>query len=832
MKKSLSIFLLFTAIQLNLRAQLYTTVIAGGKSNAGVVLKTDLNGANPTVVHDFFKVDGEFPLGKLVQLPNGLFYGMTGSGGINGDGSIFQYNPTQNTYTKVFDFGDTSGSTPQGSLILASDNKFYGMTSRGGLNDDGIIFQFNPATKIFTKKFDFNQKDSSTGARPNGSLLQGQDGKFYGMTEFGGNKNKGVLFQYNMSTNTFTKKIDFDSTNSGSAPLGSLIQLADGRMYGLSSKGGSNNLGVIFLYNPTTNAISRRASFNGTALGTSPHGDLLLANDGLLYGLCTGGGTNNAGVLFSFNPSNDKLIKEISFNSSTTGEFPEGSLIQDSDGKIYGFTNSGGNNGDGTLFQYIISTGSLTTNIHFSTDTTGSSPVHSLTKGLDGKFYGMTQSGGSLSSGVIFQYIPTSNSINVKINFQEGIDGVNPVGAMVMANDRKFYGSTREGGLNNTGVIFQYDPKNDSFTKKIDIDKSNILKPASSFCLGNDGKLYANSRSGGIHGDGCIFQYDPINNTTNIVFSFLDTLGAQPTGSLLLAKDGNFYGLTSFGGNLNKGVLFQFNPITNVYAKKINFDNSNPNIGSGAVGKLVQIANGKIYGIANAGGSNGKGLIFEFDPSNNQFTKKIDFIDSTGIQGESLSLGKDGKLYGLTKNGGKNFAGVLFQYDPNSNVYSKLFDFNFTTNGKNPDAALFQSSNGKLVGTALGGVGGEGIIFDFDPISKIFTKTTDFNILNGSLGIKFPVCSEFIELTPASRIPAFEKNSLLVYPIPSSNKITIQSNNVEKTYSIFNQLGQFVQSVQVGEINNYRVDVYDLQEGIYFIKDGHSNDHVKCIIQK
>ena len=126
-----------------------------------------------------------------------MLYGMTQVGGTNNKGVIFQYNPTTGILTKKIDFIVSNGSYPMGSLAQASDSMLYGMTQSGGINDTGILFQYNPTTGILTKKIDFSGTDN--GANPMGSLTQATDEMLYGLTSQGGNNNFGILFQYNLN---------------------------------------------------------------------------------------------------------------------------------------------------------------------------------------------------------------------------------------------------------------------------------------------------------------------------------------------------------------------------------------------------------------------------------------------------------------------------------------------------------------------------------------------------------------------------------------------------------------------------------------------------------
>ena len=258
MKKNILFIILFTSIlTFNSKAQtpeLWGVTSRGGTSDAGVLFKIDANGANHQTVYNWIKYEGGNPKGSLIKAANGKLYGLALMGGVYPEGVLFEYDPATNIYTKKYDFDGTNGSYPFGSLIQASNGKLYGLTAYGGVNNDGVLFEYDPATDIYTKKYDF---DGTNGKYPKGSLLQADNGKLYGMTLNGGTNDNGVLFEYDLSTNTYTKKYDFDSTNGSNPYLNSLIQASNGKLYGMTTKGGINNDGVLFEYDPLTEIYTK-----------------------------------------------------------------------------------------------------------------------------------------------------------------------------------------------------------------------------------------------------------------------------------------------------------------------------------------------------------------------------------------------------------------------------------------------------------------------------------------------------------------------------------------------------------------------------------------------
>jgi uncharacterized repeat protein (TIGR03803 family) len=134
---------------------------------------------------------------------------------------------------KLKDFDYNNGAIPSGSLMQASDGKLYGMTNMEGSADVGVIFSFDPSTSTYTKVKDFNGVDGADGGGPEGSLIQARDGKLYGMTSQGGSNNAGVIFSFDLSTSTYTELKDFDNIN-GARSYGSLMQASDGKLYGMT----------------------------------------------------------------------------------------------------------------------------------------------------------------------------------------------------------------------------------------------------------------------------------------------------------------------------------------------------------------------------------------------------------------------------------------------------------------------------------------------------------------------------------------------------------------------------------------------------------------------
>ncbi|MDX1902796.1 MAG: putative Ig domain-containing protein [Thermonemataceae bacterium] len=346
---------------------------SGGASN-GVIFEWD-NGTNTyTKKQDFSgttgTTQGSSPYFTDLVAYNGKFYGMTAFGGVNDKGVIFEWDLASNTYTKKVDLSDANGSEPWGSLTLYN-NKFYGMTGRGGANNEGVIFEWDPATNTYTKKQDFD--GTSKGSQSYGSLVL-YNNKFYGVTNRGGANFVGVIFEWDPATNTYSKKQDLSDAN-GSNPLGNL-SLHNNKFYGVTNRGGANSQGVIFEWDPASNTYSKKVDFDGASKGSRPYGNLSLYNN-KFYGMTSGGGANSAGVIFEWDPSNNSYSKKQDL-STANGNLPYGNNLSLYNNKFYGMTYAGGADGGGAIFEWDPATNAYSKKQDLS-NTNGRSPLGSLT---------------------------------------------------------------------------------------------------------------------------------------------------------------------------------------------------------------------------------------------------------------------------------------------------------------------------------------------------------------------------------------------------------------------------------------------------------------------
>ncbi len=825
-----TILLCCLACPLDAQSKLYGMASHCGPADNGSIFKIRPDGSDFSVVYGFpVAYPGISPqYTHLTQAANGKLYGMTSRGGSNNAGVLFEYDPAANTYGEKYDFDKTGGDFPFGSLVRATSGKLYGMTSEGGSKNAGVLFEYDPETNVYAKKFDF---DTINGAFPNGSLIQIANGKLYGMTT-GGGVYAGVLFEYDPATNVLAKKLDFDGSN-GAAPYGSLTYAANGKLYGMTAWGGDNAGGVLFEYDPGTGTYAKKLDFNDTG-GAHPYGSLAEAANGKLYGMTSGGGSEGVGVLFEYDPGSNTYLVKIQFEiNGSLGGNPYGSLVQASDGELYGMSSDFGG-GEGVLFQYHPGASAGANKFTFNdavflneSNVNGLGPRGSLMQASDGKLYGMTSEGGNKNSGVLFAYDPVTDVYAKKIDFN-GNNGDFPTGGLLRAANGKLYGVTVEGGSRDYGVLFEYDPAANAYIDKFDFDGMNGSRPRGNLIQASNGKIYGTTQGHDLYTPGSVlFEYDPgtgVYAKKHDFDYFNDPAGgASPHGSLMQASNGNIYGTTYLGGNNGYGVLFEYVPGTNAYTKKFDFDDLN---GRNPEGYLVQAPNGKLYGVTGEGGSSDDGVLFEYDPATGVYAKKHDFGSPGGYAPNgSLKLASNGKLYG-TAYGGSKELGILFEYDPETNMYAVKSEFDDTSGIYYPVGSLMQASDGKMYGIAGATIPATndhgGILFTCDTSGKSCTKLRELSVSDGCFD-SYWFKGNLIEVS-ATNGATFPESSpdFGIFPNPACDAVSIRPRGFEgKTaaLTLYDSVGRIVWQQEVGlsETSEFQIDISGHPAGVYWI---------------
>lgn len=358
--------------------------------------------------------------------------------------------------------------------------------------------------------------------------------------------------------------------------------------------------GHVIEYNLASGKLNIPPATTGNALPW--YNDLIQASNGKLYGMTESGGSFNKGTIFSYDPLTNLLEviyndfgKDRSHPASSFGSLTQLKLTTGKESILYGMTESGGEYGYGTIFSYNIKTKSLTTLHHFN-KVNGSSPYGSLLEASNGMLYGVTESGGANDFGTVFSFNPVTNQHSLLHEFKviSGTDnkttaqyGRSPYGSLVELNN-ELYGVAQYGGTHistsrdlskNTvsyGVIFSI-TLDGHYKRRADFRWNNGAWPNSTLVKAGN-KLYGTTESGGANNYGVVYAFDPATNSIeHIDFTETETLkkGRLPYGKLTLASDGSLYGMTFRGGLYDKGVLYSLAPGTLTIEPKVHFNGTN-----------------------------------------------------------------------------------------------------------------------------------------------------------------------------------------------------------------------------------------------------------------
>ena len=422
------------------------------------------------------------------------------------------------------------GAYPYAGVVQGTDGNLYGTTFQGGSLGLGTVYQLTTSGSVNVLHSFTGGKD---GKNPFGGLVLGTDGYLYGTAENAGTYGYGTIFQVS-TTGTFNTLYEFTGGSDGGYPTSALDDV-NGYFYGTST-GGALGYGTIFKINPS-GSFSLLYEFQGAADGGKPAGGLITGTDGLLYGTTALEGASSGGTVFDFNPSGTSPATLYTFpplvnGTNADGAKPLGALVESS-GTFYGTTETGGTNGQGTVFS-IVNTGAGSTPTLLYTFTGGAdggNPQAGLTSGTDGNFYGTTESGTTPgAAGTIFQITP-DGSLTTVYQFTGMADGGNPYGALVVGTSGELYGTTHTDGTdsagfapagqNGAGTIFELPQGNAAVT------------PATLHTFDGNGYQQAIDASVLVINSGNATMSDP-----NASLSVYATTNGMPSGGVPLVSNG------------------------------------------------------------------------------------------------------------------------------------------------------------------------------------------------------------------------------------------------------------------------------------------------------
>jgi uncharacterized repeat protein (TIGR03803 family) len=391
------------------------------------------------------------------------------------------------------------------------------------------------------------------------------------------------------------------------------------------------------------------------------------------------GGSGSENALYNFAGGGDPKL-------------PYAGLVLDKAGNLYGTTEVGGANNQGTVFEITPNTnGSWTESViyHFTGSSDGGQPYASLIFDGAGNLYGTTGFGGStncnLGCGTVFKLTPGSSgwTETVLYTFTGGSDGRQPSARILRDAAGNLYGTTSLGGnvgsvcSSGCGTVFKLTNGSSGWNESVLYafgGGADGASPYAGLAFDATGNLYGTAYAGGTSGNGAIFKLTPGSSgwTETVLHTFTGAGdGKYPYGDLILDAAGNLYGTAFQGGSAGYGVVFELLPNSKGgWHERVIHSFYNTPAGNPVAGLAMDTA-GNIYGTTMLGATEascggGCGTLFKLSPSSSGgWTYKVIHLFGRGTDGYhptgDLILDSAGNLYGTTQAGGVQGSGLVFQ---------------------------------------------------------------------------------------------------------------------------------------------------------------------------
>ena len=310
---------------------LYGTTSVASSATGGLIYRAEVDGSAIVTLHQLTINEGYSPVGGLILGSDGRLYGTTSIGALteaNTAGTVYRMQPDGTGFTILHRFQTYSaansagsavnadGANPETELVEGNDGLLYGITRAGGANGTGVIFKISKEGTGFTVLHTFGPITSAVNVTPvlnadgigsASPLVAGADDYFYGTATNGGPSGNGTVFRVRFDgtgfevLHAFTALVESESSTlptneDGATPIAGLTDGQDGRLYGVTNLGGEFGNGTVYAIDPVSGVFSVLHDFDGFK-GARSTGELLLAQDGKLYGTTATGGTNAGGTV-------------------------------------------------------------------------------------------------------------------------------------------------------------------------------------------------------------------------------------------------------------------------------------------------------------------------------------------------------------------------------------------------------------------------------------------------------------------------------------------------------------------------------------------------------
>jgi uncharacterized repeat protein (TIGR03803 family) len=704
---------------------------------------------------------------ELTELPNGYLCGVTRYGGTYDYGVVFRVKPDGTDYSILHHFTKIEGTHPRCKLLFASDGLLYGTTTAGGLKEEhGSIFSIAPDGSNFKKLIDM---DASAGNFDvNESLIEGLDGFLYVCAARGGKNNIGTIFKLKKDGSEFSKLYDF-TNGSGYIPEATLLQLADGTLYGTAAYGGNNGFGTIFKINSDGSNFKTIFHFNFQN-GFKTSGPLSLLSDGRLIGVASMGGQYFGGLIYTIKPDGSLFSVIHHFNPTSGRHFPL-SEVKEMNGYIYGAANGAYRiKTNGSNFEKIDTPGDLL-----------------VTYG-DNQFI-------TLTSNEIFKLTNDQPTSIFNFNFLKSVYYPRQI-IQPSPSASTIYGIA-DGGLYNRGAIF-----------KIDYSGYNTIYNFQEYTA-TVNLAYIDS-----HIYGIAYDFNEPSYTKGIIFR-LNTDGSEFT-IIKNFVNGSSVALGGFASAYNKIFILDRQQTAKIYS--MNLDGSDfkelhtfTQEEGRPYSHLVEI-DGFLYGSTTQSNTNKHGNIYRLDPNSNNFSVIYNFLPLDEYHSH-LHKGPDGFIY-WKRGSFDTYYGALCRVKTDGTQYSIIHNFDkeygfLTEELTNGDGYIYGINN------LPDSLSNSGILYtynitenNFDPF---YTFESDYvREFRGNLLYR----SKNITSIGSTDV------SVSTYPNPCTNYITVSSPYKVTSISLTDSKGSYLSSLHESE---GMIKLPDIQDGIYLVNIEFSN---------
>lgn len=372
--------------------------------------------------------------------------------------------------------GNGDGEYTDTELVMDSAGNLYGTSVLGGTFGSGTVFEISEAG-VHTVLYNFT--GGSDGAQPYKGVTLDAQGNLYGTAVTGGGGSCeggcGVVYKLTKSGSSWTQSVlhTFTGGTDGSGPGSPVAFDSKGNLYGTTPTGGTSGAGVVYQLKPASGGGSTLKVIHAFTGGTDGNGGsagrLLIDSAGNIYGVCTVGGANGFGNVYEMSPSgsNWTFTTLYSFKDQPDGASPDGGVVFDKSGNLFGTTYYAGGNDMGTVYKLAHnSNGTWTESVlySFKGGMDGASPISSLVADSAGNFYGTTSEGGASACGcgVIFKMTKgTSGKWTESVVYRfpgKPSPGFAYNGMVADSTASHFYGATVHGGTDNDGAIYKLTP--------------------------------------------------------------------------------------------------------------------------------------------------------------------------------------------------------------------------------------------------------------------------------------------------------------------------------------------------------------------------------------